>query len=105
MIYSFAGECNQIIQKVATDLGRILNDKQDYFSRLNGFEFHQSSPVKNYLFAQPMVTLTEQHITIDMPEMEIPKDLKSLPNAKYCTVAFALTLFDLKNDNYEKQNV
>ena len=40
-----------------------------------------------------------------MPEIQIPKDLKFPTNAKYCTVAFSVTLFDLHNDKYKIQEI
>ncbi|TCC95985.1 hypothetical protein [Pedobacter hiemivivus] len=105
MISRFTGECNQILQKASTGKDNVFDFSQDYFSRLNGFEFNGESPVKNYLFAQPMVSLTEQQVTIDLPEMQIPKDLKFPTKAKYCTVAFSVTLFDLNNERYEGQKI
>ena len=105
MISRFTGECNQILQKASTGKDNVFDFSQDYFSRLNGFEFNRESPVKNYLFAQPMVSLTEQLVTIDLPEIQIPKDLKFPTNAKYCTVGFSVTLFDLHNDRYKIQEI
>ncbi|MEQ7799051.1 hypothetical protein ABDJ41_04480 [Pedobacter sp. ASV1-7] len=105
MISRFTGECNQIVQKASTDKEGVFDFRQDYFNRLNGFEFNNMSPVKNYLFAQPIVSLTEQNVTIDFPEIKVPKDLKFPPNARYCTVAFSVTLFDLENDQFQLQDI
>lgn len=105
MVFRLTGECNQILQKAATGKDHMFDFSQDYFSRLNGFEFNMESPVKNHLFAQPMVSLTEQGVAIDLPEMQISKDLKFPTNASYCVVAFSVTLFDLDNDKYESQEI
>lgn len=105
MVSRLTGECNQILQKAATGKDNKFDFNQDYFSRLNGFEFNMESPVKNHLFAQPMVNLTEQTVTIDLPEMQVSKDLKFPANASYCIIAFSVTLFDLNNDKYETQEI
>ncbi|SMC73750.1 hypothetical protein [Pedobacter nyackensis] len=105
MISRFTGECNQILQKATTGKDNEFDFSQDYFSRLNGFEFNDVSLVKSCLFAQPVVSLTEQTATIDFPEMQIPKDIKFPSSATYCVVAFSVTLFDLKNDQYKSQEV
>lgn len=100
MISRFTGECNQILQQAATAEENVYDYSQTHFNRLNGFEFNIESPVKNYLFAQPIVTLTEQTVTIDLPEIKIPKELKFPENAQYCTVAFSVSLFDLNTNQY-----
>jgi len=105
MISRFTGECNQVLQKAYPKKNLVLDFSQDYFSRLNGFEFNELSPVKNYLFAQPVVSLTEQQVIIDLPELQIPRDLKPAPNASTCLIAFRVMLFDLMNENYKTQEI
>ena len=105
MVSRLTGECNQVLQKATTGKNNKFDFSQDYFSRLNGFEFNIESPVKNYLFAQPIVSLTEQTVIIDLPEMQVSKDLKFPANASYCIVAFSVTRFDLDNDKYKTQEV
>jgi len=105
MISRFTGECNQIVQQAATAQENVFDYSQDHFNRLNGFEFNIESPVKNYLFAQPIVTLTEQTVKIDLPEIKIPKELKFPVNAQSCTVAFSVSLFDLNNNQYTGEDV
>jgi hypothetical protein len=103
MVSRLTGECNSFLQKATIDSGKTFHFDQDYLSRLNGFDFNVSSPVKRYLFAQPEVTLTEENVLITLPEMLIPRDLAFAPDAKYCTVVFEVTLFDLKNSLYRTQ--
>ena len=42
---------------------------------------------------------------IDVPELQIPRDLKFAPNAKSCVVAFNVSLFDLKNERFKSQEI
>lgn len=105
MVSRLTGECNGILQKATIDAGETFSFEQDYFSRLNGFEFNATSPVKRYLFAQPEVTTTDEQLLISLPELLVPRDLTFAPNAKYCTVAFEVTLIDLKSKQYLRQEV
>ncbi|RZK53224.1 MAG: hypothetical protein EOO91_18040 [Pedobacter sp.] len=105
MVSRLTGECNGILQKATINAGETFSFDQDYFSRLNGFEFNVASPVKKYLFAQPEVITTAENLTISLPELLIPRDLTFAPNAKYCTVAFKVTLFDLKSKAYLNQEI
>lgn len=105
MISRLTGQCNHIIQKATIDEANTLHFDQDYFGRLNGFEFNESSPVKQCLFAQPELTLTEQDVFIDFPEMSIHRDLVFTQTARYCTVALRVLLIDLKNYRYQKQEI
>lgn len=105
MVSRLTGECNQILQKAATGKDNVFDFNQDYFSRLNGFEFNMESLVRNHFFAQPIVSLTEQKVIVDLPEIQIAKDLKFPTNANYCIVAFSVTLFDLDNDKYDTQEI
>ncbi|TCC93964.1 hypothetical protein EZ428_04105 [Pedobacter frigiditerrae] len=105
MVSRLTGECNGILQKATVNAGETFSFDQDYFSRLNGFEFNTASPVKRYLFAQPEVITTAEDLLISLPEMLVPRDLIFAPNAKYCTVAFKVTLFDLKSKEYLNQEV
>lgn len=105
MISRFTGQCNQALQLAATDKDGVFDFSQNYFSRLNGFEFNLASPVKKHLFTQPVVNLTEQNITIDIPEIQIPKELKFPTDIWHCTLAFNVSLFDLTNNQYKTQEV
>lgn len=105
MISRFTGECNYILQQAATMGGKKFNFSPEAFSRLNGFEFNNDSPVKNYLFAQPITSFTGNLVNIDVPEIHIPNDLRFPPRARYCIVAFKVCLFDLQTDTYKDQAI
>ncbi|TCC92177.1 hypothetical protein EZ428_10640 [Pedobacter frigiditerrae] len=104
MVSRLTGECNGILQKATIDAGETFSFDQDYFSRLNGFEFNVASPVKRYLFAQPEVITKDEDLLISLPEMLVPRDLTFAPNARYCTVAFEVILIDLKSKQYLRQD-
>lgn len=101
----FTGECNQILQKAATAKGASFQFAPDAFSRLNGFEFNTASPVRNLLFIQPVVEATEQKIYIDVPEINLPSDLRYASKVYNCILGFRVALFDLEHHKFTKQEV
>jgi hypothetical protein len=105
MISRLTGECNRIVQKITPNEEDELTLNHDYFSRLNGFEFNEASPVKRYLFAQPQATFSEESVVVNFPEMIISRDLAFAPHATYCTVALRVSLFDLKSNQYLNQEI
>lgn len=100
MISRFAGECNFILQKAASNKGKQFNFSPEAFDRLNGFEFNRSSPVKNQLFVQPLTSFNGITLEINLPEIQIPRDFKFPANVKHCIFAINVDVFDLKNDLY-----
>lgn len=105
MISRFTGECNYILQQATTDAGKNFNFSQDAFNRLNGFEFNLDSPVRNYLFAQPLCSFDGNQLNINVPEMNIPNELRFPERARYCIIAFHVCLLDLKNNLYRSQEI
>lgn len=105
MISRFTGECNYILQQATVDAGKNFNFTEDAFNRLNGFEFNIDSPVRNYLFAQPLCSFDDGQLTITVPEMHIPNELRFPERARYGVIAFHVCLLDLKNDLYKNQEI
>jgi hypothetical protein len=65
------------------------------FDRLNGFEFNADSPVMHHLFVQPEQQLTGNTLTLKLPEMKIPQDLKFPKKASSCILNIAVGMYDL----------
>lgn len=103
MVSRLTGQCNRIFQKISNGDDTFSTSGPDYFSQLNGFEFNENSPVKRCLFAQPQVSLTEEQVVIDLPEMQLPADLVLPAGATYCTLGFKVLLFDLDEKCYFDQ--
>ncbi len=105
MISRFTGECNLVLQKAAGPEGKSFNFDPDAFSRLNGFEFNNSSLVRNQLFIQPMVSFADGKLYIDFPEMKLPGDLKFPSLTGFCALGMNVTQFDLQHGTYLIQPV
>lgn len=61
--------------------------------------------VRKHLFAQPKLTLTEEEVIVEFPNMLIPADLTLINHATYCNIAIKVALFDLKNNKFLVQDV
>ena len=69
----------------------------DSFSRLEGFDFNAKSPLVNTLVSLPQVEIGEHSLTVSLPALEIPKNLKFPKDTKFCRVLIGRTLTDLTN--------
>jgi len=102
MISRLTGEVNQIAHSSLNPESQTFDFTSAAFSRLNGFEFNATSPVRNQLFVQPQVSIIDNLLQIDLPEMQIPKDLKFHENGSYGVLGFQVVLFDLQHGKYNK---
>jgi hypothetical protein len=105
MISRLTGEVNQVFNSSLIPESQTLSLNAEAFSRLNGFEFNATSPVRNQIFVQPDVILNGNDLQINLPEINIPMKLKFPVNGAYCVLAFELALFDLQNGQYKKQAI
>ncbi|RYE53579.1 MAG: hypothetical protein EOP48_14085 [Sphingobacteriales bacterium] len=67
------------------------------FDNLDGFEFNIKSPLSKSLLALPTVEFSEPTLTVSLPALEIPKDLKFPKGATSCKILIGRTLSDLSN--------
>ena len=105
MISRLTGEVNQVFNSSLIPESQTLSLNSEGFSRLNGFEFNVTSPVRNQIFVQPAVSTTGNNLQINLPEINIPMELKFPVNGAYCVLAFELALFDLQNGRYKKEAI
>lgn len=105
MIARLTGEVNQIANLSVIPENQKFNFTSAAFSRLNGFEFNAKSPVRNQLFAQPQVSIVNNVLEIDLPEMQIPRDLRFHENGSYCVLGFQVAMFDLQQGSYNVQEI
>lgn len=105
MISRFTGETTQVLNAAIIPGTKTFDFSIAPFNRFNGFEFNNTSPVRDRFFAQPSVTASSNGIKIAVPEMQIPQDLRFPSSAKKCVLAFQVALFDLKNGRYLVQDV
>jgi hypothetical protein len=102
MISRLTGEVNQVAHTSVIPESQTFDFTSAAFSRLNGFEFNITSPVRNQISVQPLVSTTDNLMHIDLPEIHIPRDLKFHKDGSYCVLGFQVALFDLQHGYYDK---
>jgi hypothetical protein len=70
---------------------------QNSFSRLNGFDFNLNSPVNESLWLVPESNLENNTLTVTVPEMKIPGELKFPENISSCTIDIMVNFYNLEN--------
>ena len=65
------------------------------FQPLTGFQFNSKSPFNRSLLVNPYITITDNQLTLHLPEINIPKDLKFPLNANSCNINFMVVEFNL----------
>lgn len=98
----------QMVNRLNSEVVQILNQSKDVntgtftfdeysFSRLNGFEFNQTSMVRNIFHARPELQATSSQLTISIPEIQLPKELIFPKEIGSCMFSLGLGMFDLKH--------
>lgn len=84
-----------------------FNFAEDSFSRLTGFEFNSKSLLINYLWVKPQVTYAANILTISIPEIKIPAQLKFPSRANFCQLKIAISKIALhesrEHDPYHQE--
>ncbi len=73
--------------------------------RMNGFEFNMDSPLRNYFFVQPGVTITGKTLKVVLPGFDMPKDIKYPKDTKNCKVSISLAMYDLTHGKQKRETV
>jgi hypothetical protein len=69
--------------------------EKDSFSRLSGFEFNLKSPLINNLWVSLQATLADNLLTITLPKIQLPNDLKFPALTNVCEIKVEVTLLAL----------
>lgn len=97
-----------MVNRLNTDLiyvmGQVYNPETEVFtfntesfSRLAGFEFNMDSPVRDIFFAQPELTVNATTLSIRIPEIHLPHELKFPKDGRKCILGLAVGMHDLKH--------
>lgn len=77
-----------------------LNFTSDCFRNLAGFEFNAKSPLKKYFLKPLTIRVEENRMFVDVPELQIPGDIRLPEERVNCRLLIATTLIDLVNGYY-----
>jgi len=78
----------------------IYHFNKDSFDRLNGFEFNENSPLRNYLLVQPSQSISGYTLQIDLPELNT-QNIRFPKSAHFCVLQIAVGMYDLAS-GYKK---
>ena len=105
MIYRFTSAMGYVLRQAKDpSTGNYIFSKES-FSRLDGFEFNSKSLLINSLSVTPSTSLTETNLTVQIPAIAIPKQLKFPDEATTCKLVVQLSQFDLVNGFYKDDQV
>jgi hypothetical protein len=74
----------------------------DSFKSLTGFEFNLKSPFRKNLWLDLESKLSENTLTVTLPQSKIPEELKFLVRTNLCRITVCITLIDLKEGLKQK---
>lgn len=66
------------------------------FERLNGFDFNADSPLKNSLWLLPESTLSDNTITVTLPELKINEEFIFPKSTNKCIIYLSARMLNLK---------
>jgi len=66
MISRFTGETTQVLNAAIIPVTKTFDFSIASFNRFNGFEFNNTSPVRDRFFAQPLVTASRSKLAMVM---------------------------------------
>ncbi|MBG6234407.1 hypothetical protein IWX76_000962 [Pedobacter sp. CAN_A7] len=72
------------------------------FTQLNGFQFNRNSPFNRSLSVEPFITVSDNQLTLHLPEFKVPKEFKFPLKATSCTINFSVMEFNLLEDTKKK---
>jgi hypothetical protein len=90
------GAIYSILLKVRDKTTGLYSFKEDSFEKLVGFNFNPDRSVDHWLRIDPSVHLEDQKLTVDFPELTVPKLLRFADDSERCIMSVSLSLFGLK---------
>ena len=83
---------------------KTFNFSNIYFSRLNGMDANSASPLAVWLFPLPAVSLNKNLLTVSIPEMDLPANLKFPFGASVCDLVIQPIQYDLNGGYTQRMN-
>ncbi|MNJ98298.1 hypothetical protein D3C87_160610 [compost metagenome] len=99
MVYRFRTDVQKALRQAFDTQSETYHFTANTFDRLNGFEFNADSPVMDNFFVQPEQRVNGNILTIKLPEIHVPKDMKFPVKASSCLLNIAVSMFDLTYGN------
>lgn len=97
-----AGLMNSILQGCRNAETETFDFEEQSFSRLKGFEFNINSKLQYRIAKLPEVSLEGGVLSVSMPVLSIPGQLKFPPKSFYCKIGISVSLFRIKEGKRKK---
>lgn len=91
-----SGLLNSILQGCRNPETNTFDFEEQSFSRLKGFEFNINSRLQYRMAKLPEVTLEGGVLSVSLPILSIPGQLKFPPKSFYCKIGISVSLFRIK---------
>jgi len=95
MNYRLNQEVVHILTKARDPDTRMFYFGPSSFDALTGFQFNINSPFNHSLQVPPYISVVDNQLTLHLPEINVPTDLKFPPNAGSCNINFTVVEFNL----------
>lgn len=90
MVNRFGTSIRKVLFHCYNPLEESFTFQEDSFSRLIEFEFNVKSPLINYFWVKPLMTITENVLKITIPEFNIPSGLTFPARTNFCKMSITI---------------
>jgi hypothetical protein len=90
MVNRFNKPIKEVLFHCYNSIEESFTFQEDSFSRLIEFEFNVKSPLINYLWVKPLMTITENVLKITIPEFNIPSGLTFPARTNFCKMSITI---------------
>jgi hypothetical protein len=91
MVNRFNTPIREVLNHAYNKSDGTFNFEQDSFSRLAEFELNIKSPLINYLWVKPMMTLVGNTISITIPAFHVPSQFTYPKQTNTCQISIVIT--------------
>jgi len=96
MIGRLTKEVVAVIRQCYQEKTKVYDFGVDSFKSLEGFDFNSKSPLQKSLWINPQSSFTGNTLTITLPALKVPEELKFPPGANLCKLKICVSLFNLQ---------
>lgn len=98
--WSFTNRLNSSLMKILNACSdpstKLYNFEQDSFNKLQDLEYNVNVKVESLMMVRPEISIANGQLTVDIPDLSIPRQLKFPGDTFQCKLSFYVSLFRLK---------
>lgn len=107
MVNRFNNPIREVLSHCYNPADKTFIFEEDSFSRLAEFEFNVKSPLINYLWVKPTMTLEGNTLKVSIPEFKVPSQFTFPRNTNTCTVSISISQLNISQaiTNWDLQHI